>query len=71
MPLRDHFRSPVNDKHRWDEVHGQWLGMAPPPPKLLSSVYRTAAHCYGSSMWAAVTASVRPDGERTAEPVPI
>ncbi len=26
MPLRDHFRSPVNDKHRWDAVHGQWPG---------------------------------------------
>jgi hypothetical protein len=24
MPLRDHFRPPVNDKHRWDAVHGQW-----------------------------------------------
>jgi hypothetical protein len=24
MPLRDHFHSPVNDKHRWDSVHGQW-----------------------------------------------
>ena len=24
MPLRDHFRSPVNDKHSWDEVHGFW-----------------------------------------------
>ena len=24
MPLRDHFRSPVNDKHSWDAVHGQW-----------------------------------------------
>lgn len=24
MPLRDHFRSPVNDKHRWDAVHGWW-----------------------------------------------
>ncbi len=24
MPLRDHFRSPVNDKHSWDEVHGGW-----------------------------------------------
>jgi hypothetical protein len=27
MPLRDHFRSPVNDKHRWDAVHGLWPGM--------------------------------------------
>lgn len=24
MPLRDHFRSPINDKHRWDAVHGGW-----------------------------------------------
>lgn len=24
MPLRDHFRSPVNDKHHWSEVHGGW-----------------------------------------------
>jgi hypothetical protein len=24
MPLRDHFRSPVKDKHRWDAVHGGW-----------------------------------------------
>lgn len=26
MPLRDHFHSPVNDKHRWDAVYGQWPG---------------------------------------------
>lgn len=26
MPLRDHFRSPVDDTHSWDEVHGQWPG---------------------------------------------
>ena len=24
MPLRDHFRSPVNDRHTWDELHGGW-----------------------------------------------
>ena len=24
MPLRDHFRSPVDDTHSWDEVHGGW-----------------------------------------------
>jgi hypothetical protein len=24
MPLRDHFRSPANDTHSWDEVHGGW-----------------------------------------------
>jgi len=26
MALRDHFHSPVNDTHSWDEVHGQWPG---------------------------------------------
>ncbi|VTT98312.1 Uncharacterized protein OS=Candidatus Entotheonella sp. TSY1 GN=ETSY1_33795 PE=4 SV=1: DUF4058 [Gemmataceae bacterium] len=26
MPLRDHFRSPVNNTHSWDEVHSQWPG---------------------------------------------
>jgi hypothetical protein len=26
MPLPDHFRSPVNDSHSWNEVHGQWPG---------------------------------------------
>jgi len=24
MPLRDHFRSPLNDNFSWDVVHGQW-----------------------------------------------
>ncbi len=24
MPLRDHFHSPVDDKHRWDSLHGGW-----------------------------------------------
>src|SRR4051794_19981369 len=27
MPLRDHFRAPVNDRHSWDELHGQWPAM--------------------------------------------
>ncbi|HXD88029.1 MAG TPA: DUF4058 family protein [Urbifossiella sp.] len=24
MPLRDHFRSPLDDVHSWDELHGAW-----------------------------------------------
>jgi hypothetical protein len=24
MPLRDHFRPPVNQRHAWDELHGLW-----------------------------------------------
>lgn len=27
MPLRDHFRSPVNDKHTWDSLHSMWPAM--------------------------------------------
>ena len=24
MPLRDHFRSPLDDVRSWDELHGGW-----------------------------------------------
>jgi len=24
MPLRDHFRPPIENKHSWDELHGMW-----------------------------------------------
>lgn len=24
MPLRDHFRPPVENRHSWDELHGGW-----------------------------------------------
>ena len=24
MPLRDHFRPPVENTHSWDELHGMW-----------------------------------------------
>jgi hypothetical protein len=24
MPLRDHFRAPLDDAHSWEELHGQW-----------------------------------------------
>lgn len=24
MPLRDHFRPPLDDSHSWEELHGQW-----------------------------------------------
>src|SRR5262245_29868678 len=27
MPLRDHFHSPLNDRHSWDALHGQWPAM--------------------------------------------
>ena len=27
MPLRDHFRSPLDDVHSWDGLHGGWPAM--------------------------------------------
>jgi hypothetical protein len=27
MPLRDHFRPPINTRHSWEGFHGQWPGM--------------------------------------------
>jgi hypothetical protein len=33
MPLRDHFHAPVNNKHRWDAVHGGW------PMELVRTLY--------------------------------
>jgi hypothetical protein len=27
MPLRDHFHPPLDHKHSWDELHGQWPAM--------------------------------------------
>jgi hypothetical protein len=27
MPLRDHFRPPVENEHSWDELHGLWPAM--------------------------------------------
>lgn len=26
MPLRDHFRPPLANRHSWEELHGQWPG---------------------------------------------
>ncbi len=34
MTLRDHFHSPVNDKHRWDAVHGGW------PMMIVQTLYK-------------------------------
>src|SRR5438270_3849668 len=27
MPLRDHFRSPLDDQRHWEGFHGQWPAM--------------------------------------------
>ena len=43
MPLRDHFRSPFNDRFSWDELHGQWPGeLVRQIRQLLPAGYRAA-----------------------------
>jgi hypothetical protein len=50
MPLRDHFRSPLDDLHSWDELHGGWpmdnwyhpLNLGQPLPTL--PVWLTETH---------------------------
>jgi hypothetical protein len=40
MPLRDHFRSPVNDRHSWDGLHGMW------PAVMVQYLYRILPQGY-------------------------
>jgi hypothetical protein len=43
MPLRDHFRSPVNGTHSWDEVHGGWpMEIVRDLTKILPAGFRAA-----------------------------
>src|ERR1022692_937668 len=41
MPLRDHFRPPVDNRHSWDKIHGGWPMMIVRSlsPKLPSRYY--------------------------------
>ena len=39
MPLRDHFRPPVEKRHSWDELHGDVAGGD--RPEALSAYCRT------------------------------
>ncbi len=40
MPLRDHFRSPIDDRHSWDEIHGGW------PMELVRQIRELLPHGY-------------------------
>jgi len=70
MPLRDHFRSPVNDTHSWDEVHGQWPGdIVRDLLNILPPGYRAAPKVYvGSSFEVDVSAYKSTDRDAAAVP---
>src|SRR5690349_21385085 len=58
MLLRDHFRSPGNDFHSWDEVHGGWPAeMVRDLKTILPAGFRAAPKVYrGSSFEVNVSA---------------
>ena len=73
MPLRDHFRSPVNDTHSWDEVHGGWpMEMVRHLRTILPAGFRAGPNIHlGSSFEVEIGAfdldSRDPDGGVTAD----
>jgi Protein of unknown function (DUF4058) len=67
MPLRDHFRSPVNDTRSWDEVHGGWpMEIVRDLKAILPAGYRAGPKVYLSSSHE-VDVSTYESGERILE----
>src|SRR2546427_11468731 len=70
MPLRDHFRSPVNDRHTWDEVHGQWPGeIVRDLVTILPAGFRAAPKVHLGSSFEPDVIAFEP-GSRAAQPPP-
>jgi hypothetical protein len=71
MPLRDHFRSPVNDTHSWDEVHGGWpMEIVRQLSTILPTGFRSAPKVYlGSPFEVAVSPYIvhSPDPDTNAD----
>lgn len=70
MPLRDHFRSPVNDTHSWDELHGQWPGeLVRHLLTILPAGFRAAPRVHlGSAFEVDVGSYERDDHDRADDP---
>ena len=61
MPLRDHFRSPLDDKHSWDELHGGWpMVMVQQLVELLPEPYFAAPGVHLGSLALATYAPPKP-----------
>jgi hypothetical protein len=70
MPLRDHFRPPLDDRRSWDEVHGQWPAMIVLHlSSLLPEGYEAAPHVHLGSSFEVDVAAYDPDnGPANAAP---
>lgn len=67
MPLHDHFRPPVNDKHSWNEFHGGWpMMLVLQLQEILPPGYRAAPTVHLGSPFE-VDIGTYDDDTRTAE----
>jgi hypothetical protein len=68
MPLRDHFRSPVDDVHSWDELHGMWPAvMVQQLVRVLPEPYHAGPGVYLGSLFEVDIATFR-DPSQGPEP---
>lgn len=60
MPLRDHFRSPLDDVHSWDELHGMWPAMIVRAlAEILPEPYVAAPSVHLGTRWPTLTIDPR------------
>jgi hypothetical protein len=83
MPLRDHFHSPLADKHSWDEVHGGWpmmivrdlfdilpVGYTASPNVHLGPMFEVDVSTFGEEAGGPQRASDQDDGAVATAPRP-
>ena len=69
MPLRDHFRSPVNDTHSWDELHGGWpMEIVRHLKPLLPAGFRAAPQVHLGSPFEVDVSTYDLDSRRVVDP---
>ena len=73
MPLRDHFRPPLDNAHSWEELHGAWPStIAYRLNDLLPPQYRSGVKIHlGSAVEIDVAINATPLGLAGHDPLPI
>jgi hypothetical protein len=64
MPLRDHFRPPLDDVHSWDELHGMW------PAVIVQRLVKILPEQYFAAPGVHLSASFEVDVATYREPSP-
>jgi uncharacterized protein DUF4058 len=69
MPLHDHFRPPLDDRHSWEEIHGQWPAMIVQQLfPLLPDGYEAAPHIHLGSFFEIDIAAFETGETNSGEP---